>query len=120
MDGLLSNHKVSPAVSPPATIATFTTKRLLFAIAYHMQPVFRDTQRSQILFGGGGPTLTQCQVVVICPSFVAMPLNLNFDAGMLLEEIRILLQDTLGTRIQVIFIELKMNVLQLGSGLERK
>jgi len=49
-----------------------------------------------------------------------MPLNLHLDAGMLLEEIRILLQDTFGRRIQVILIELKMDVFQFGSGLEGK
>jgi len=44
--GLLSNHEVSPSVSPPAAIATLVTKRFLFAVADDMQPILRDTKRS--------------------------------------------------------------------------
>src|SRR5271166_6211452 len=95
-------HEVGAAVLLPARFRAFRAEWLFFSVADGAHPGRRNSRLRQRLFGRLRSILAQRQVVLDRAAFVAVALNHETHAGMLLQEAGVRLDDGLILRRDVV------------------
>ena len=108
---LFRYHKMRPSVLKPAGLVAIKTKGFFFTITYYIYPTRIYTLRYQELLGRVSTTLTKGNIIVVCSSFVTMPLNFYSHSRIFLEECSILLKSFFSIVIKIVFIKIKMDIL---------
>jgi hypothetical protein len=76
--------EVSPAILLPAGFVVIGAGRPIFAVRYGIDRVAVDSQIDEETLGGGSAAVTEPQVILFAPTFVAVAFDREFDARMTL------------------------------------
>jgi hypothetical protein len=78
---LLPRREMSPSVFLPAALRRLGALRPLLAVADGLQPIGRDAQLDEKIFGGTGAAIAQPEVIFGGAALVAMALHHDRGAG---------------------------------------
>src|SRR5580698_9664066 len=77
---------MSPTIAGIAVLRGFGAERTLLPEADGFELVAWNAERNKRIFGGGGPAVTQGEVIFSGATFIAMPFNRNDEIGVHLED----------------------------------
>ena len=67
--------EVSPTILLPAILVVVSANRPILAVRDRVDAVGADPQIDQEILGGGGAPVTQTEVILFAPTFVAVAFN---------------------------------------------
>jgi hypothetical protein len=74
--------EVSSAILLPAVFVVISTGRPILAVRYGVDKVAVDSQIDQETLGGGSAAVTQPQVILFAPTFVAVAFDRELNTRM--------------------------------------
>ena len=106
---LLFDHEIITAILGPRIFVMTEQQRSFLAIGNGIQPVFGNAEIDQIFFGAHCPPLSQCHIIFIGPSFVAVSFNADPYGFVVGQEFGILLNSIPLILANIGFVKIKID-----------
>ena len=105
--------EVSAAILLPAILVFVSANRPILAVGNRVDAVGADSQINQEILGGGGAPVTETEVVLFAPTFVAVAFDRELDIRVRFQEVGIGRQGLLRVRTDVGLVVIEVGILHI-------